>query len=107
MKYPNERKGSMPIEQTDRLGHFHQTDYVTIEFSFWEYIIPRASLTIIEGFHTSEKIEEMIDKNAREDAGFNEEEGSHNPKLMGFTCRAADLVHLAKEIIKTYESKPA
>jgi len=102
MTYPHERTGIMRIEQTTPLGHFHQTHYVTVEFSFWHHYIPRASLTITEGLHNSEEIEQIMEDHAR---ARDEEERTNLPKLMSFTCRAESLVHLAKEIIKTYEKQ--
>jgi len=104
MTYPNERRGRIYIEQTDRLGHFHQTDYVTFDVSFWQYIMPRGALTVIEGMHNDKETEEIMrtEDNRRESSST----CANCPRYLVFTCRAEDLLRLARTIIETYE-KPA
>jgi len=101
MEYHNERKGRICIEQTNRLGHFHQTDYVTVDVSFWQYIVPRGALTVIEGIHNDEDTEKII-----RIEGMRRESSSacsNCPRYFVFTCRTEDLVKLARTIIETYE----
>lgn len=92
------KKGRFVIEHTNYTGHFHQTDYVSIAFSFWHYIIPRASLTIVEGFYKGEEVQEIAQRGS-----LRRKEASEQPTFVSFTCRTPDLVDFAKEIIKTYE----
>ena len=96
--HPHSREGCVVIEHTNYLGHFHQTDYVTINFSFWDYIIPRAALTIVEGLHKDEEVQEIAQRGKLDSKG-----AAQQPRFISFTCRAEDLVNFAKEIIKTHE----
>lgn len=98
------RKGSITIEQTNPHGYFYQTDYVTVNIRFWQHIMPRGALKIIEGFHTSEEIDEIVSKAER----MREKSSStcsDCPKYVSFTCRAEDLLKLARTIIETYETE--
>jgi len=92
------------IEQTDRHGHFHQTDYVSVKISFWHHQIPRASLTIIDGVHKKEEIDEIIMKVET----LTENEASKRfecPRYISFICRAEDLLEFARKIIETHETE--
>jgi len=103
MTYLCGKKRTLQIEETDRQGHFHQTDYVTAEISFWQYIVPRAALTIIRGSYTSEEIDKAMEaESIRKSSSQTASSGS--PEYICFTCRAQDLVGLARNIIETYEA---
>jgi len=92
------------IEQTDRHGHFHQTDYVSVKISFWRHQIPRASLTIIDGVHEKEEIDEITMK-AETLRGNEASKRSECPRYISFVCRAEDLLEFARKIIETHETE--
>lgn len=103
MSDPDSREGNIWVEQTDRLGHFGRGEYVTFFFGFWQYQIHRGALTIVEGVQNSEEIEKTARK-VEQMRNRSEAKCSDCPKYFSFTCRAKDLVEVARKIIKTYEA---
>jgi len=92
------------IEQTDRHGHFHQSDYVTVKIRFWHHYIPRASLTIVDGLHKSEEIDKAIMK-AETRKETEVLTGSKRTRYFSFACRAEDLLEFARKIVEIHEAE--
>ena len=83
----------------DRYGlRSAQWNTVTIRITKWYYYGPRVKLTIVEGYHNREDID-----NAVRSQGKDVQNPSY-PKNLEIICRPEEMLQLAKTITKVCES---